>query len=199
MTNFSEATTTPISDAEIMARMMVGDSTAMNELYDRYARPVFSFALRMMGDRELAEELLQEVFLRAWRQAARYSDSRGSLISWLLSITHNMAIDELRKIQRRPQRAGSADPTATLNAIRDEAEPVDELATRSATASVVRAELDRLPPAQREVLELGYFRGLTQREIAEVLNQPLGTIKTRMRLAIRKLQDSEDIQALDVK
>ena len=96
---------TDSTDADLMAHLAAGNTAAMDLLYDRYNRPVYSFAYRMLGDREHAEELLQEVFLRAWRRCSRFSDSRGSLISWLLSITHNMAIDELRKQQRRPRKA----------------------------------------------------------------------------------------------
>lgn len=178
--------------------MAAGDTAAMRTLYERYHRPVFSFALRMMSDRQLAEELLQEVFLRAWRQAHRFTGGRGSVISWLLSITHNMAIDELRKQQRRPRRTESEDSQEALLAIQDDAHSVEDQATQSATADVIREVLDTLPLPQRQVLELGYYKGMTQREIAEHLDEPIGTIKTRMRLAIRKLRDSERIQALDV-
>lgn len=168
----------------------------MEMLYDRYSKPVFSFAYRMLADRDHAEDLVQEVFLRAWRRANRFSDSRGSLISWLLSITHNMAIDEIRKKQRRPQRADSNEPDLLMNSLRDADEPVEEQAVTSANGMVVRSALAEIPENQRMVLELGYFHGLTQREISDRLNVPLGTIKTRMRLALKKLQDSGDIQAL---
>lgn len=168
----------------------------MEVLYDRFNRPVFSFAYRMMGDRNHAEDVMQEVFLRAWRRAARFSETRGTLISWLLSITHNLAIDELRKVQRRPQKADSAEPEFQLATLRDTGESIEEIAIGSEYGQIVREVLAEIPDAQRVVLELGYFRGMTQREIAEHLDTPLGTVKTRMRLALRKLQDSEKIQAL---
>ncbi len=179
-----------------MAALAAGNSAAMAVLYDRYSRPVYSFAYRMVADRDHAEDVMQEVFLRAWRRSARFSEARGSLISWLLSITHNLAIDELRKRQRRPQKADSAEPDLLLETLQDDQEPVEERAVGSVYGSAVRAVLQELPDNQREVLELGYFRGMTQREISDHLNTPLGTIKTRMRLALKKLQDSEDIQAL---
>lgn len=179
-----------------MAAMAAGDSAAMEELYERYNRPVFSFAYRMLGDRDHAEDVMQEVFLRAWRRSGRFSDTRGTLISWLLSITHNMAIDELRKKQRRPQKADAREPDVMMGSLRDTAEPVEETAIRSDTGRAVRKALTEIPENQRQVLELGYFQGMTQREIAESLNIPLGTIKTRMRLAMKKLQDSEIIKAL---
>lgn len=180
-----------------MAHLAAGNPAAMDLLYDRYNRPVYSFAYRMLGDREHAEELLQEVFLRAWRRGSRFSDTRGSLISWLLSITHNMAIDELRKQQRRPRKAESAEPKTLLAALPDVAEPVETQAILADRQRMVRSALAELPDAQRQVLEMGYFNGLTQREIAEQMDVPLGTIKTRMRLGLRKLQDSVDIQALE--
>lgn len=179
-----------------MIALAAGNPAAMGILYDRYGRPVYSFAYRMMADRDHAEDVMQEVFLRAWRRSARFSESRGSLISWLLSITHNLAIDELRKIQRRPQKAQSAEPELLLESLRDDDEPVEDQAVGSVYARAVRQVLKEIPANQREVLELGYFHGMTQREIAVHLDTPLGTIKTRMRLALKKLQGSVDIQAL---
>lgn len=186
-----------ISDAELMVQLAAGNPAAMDLLYDRYNRPVYSFAYRMLGDREHAEDLLQEVFLRAWRRGSRFSETRGSLISWLLSITHNMAIDELRKQQRRPRKADSSEPEMLLSSIQDSAEPVEMQAVWADHQRVVRHALEDLPGSQRQVLEMAYFSGLTQREIAEQLDAPLGTVKTRMRLGLRKLQESVDIQALE--
>lgn len=203
MTRVSQANTTPtapipddISDADLMGAVAAGNSAAMELLYDRYSRPVYSFAYRMLGDRDHAEDLMQEVFLRAWRRSSRFTDTRGSLISWLLSITHNMAIDEIRKRQRRPQKAESTEPDLLMGSLRDTEEPVEERVLSSENGQVIRAALAEIPDNQRIVLELGYFRGMTQREISDRLDVPLGTIKTRMRLALRKLQDSGDIQAL---
>lgn len=185
-----------ISDADLMKALAVGNSAAMEMLYDRYSRPVYSFAFRMLNDRDHAEDITQEVFLRAWRRCSRFSDSRGSLISWLLSITHNMAIDEIRKKQRRPQKAESKEPELLMGTLRDTDVPVETQAVATTTGHVIRGALGEIPENQRIVLELGYFRGMTQREISEHLDVPLGTVKTRMRLALRKLQDSVDIQAL---
>ena len=185
-----------ISDADLMKALATGNSLAMELLYDRYSRPVYSFAYRMMSDRDHAEDITQEVFLRAWRRCSRFSDSRGTLISWLLSITHNMAIDEIRKKQRRPQKAEAKEPELLMGTLRDEDESVEAQAIDTTSGLVIQGALDELPKNQRIVLELGYFRGMTQREISEHLDVPLGTVKTRMRLALRKLQDSGDIQAL---
>lgn len=185
-----------VSDADLMKALMAGNSAAMELLYDRYSRPVYSFAYRMVSDRDHAEDLTQEVFLRAWRRCNRFSDSRGTLISWLLSITHNMAIDEIRKLQRRPQKAESQEPELLMGTLRDTDDTVEAQAVATDSGLVIRGALAEIPDNQRVVLELGYFRGMTQREISERLDVPLGTVKTRMRLALRKLQDSGDIQAL---
>ena len=176
-------------DAVLIREAAAGDTAALETLYDRYSRVVFSFALRIVGDPQIAEEILQEVFFRAWQQGASFQSSRGSLVTWLLSITHNLAIDEIRKRNRRPQKADSAEPEALLAGVRDESQNVeDEVWLGSLRESIVEA-LDQLPPAQREPIELAYFQGLTQREIAEHLNEPLGTIKTRMRLGMLKLRE----------
>lgn len=179
-----------------MHSVAAGNSAAMELLYERYSRPIYSFAYRMLADRDHAEDLMQEVFLRAWRRANRFSDSRGTLISWLLSITHNMAIDEIRKKQRRPQKSESREPELLMGTLRDTDEPVEDQVLTWANGEAIRAALREIPDNQREVLELGYFRGMTQREISDSLDVPLGTVKTRMRLALKKLQDSGEIQAL---
>jgi RNA polymerase sigma-70 factor, ECF subfamily len=147
-----------------------------------------------VGDPQIAEEVLQEVFFRAWQQGSSFKSSRGSLVTWLLSITHNLSIDEIRKRNRRPQRADSAEPEAVLASLSDESQNVeDEVWLGALRESIVEA-LDQLPPAQREPIELAYFQGLTQREIAEQLDEPLGTIKTRMRLGMLKLREHlEDV------
>lgn len=186
------------SDADLIAAMEAGEPGALEALYDRYSRAVFSFALRMLGERAHAEELVQEVFLRAWRQSHRFSTQRGSYITWLLSITHNMAIDEIRKQNRRPKRADADDPVRLLGNLRDGDAPVEDQAVLATVSVQVRAALAQLPEAQRNTIELAYFRGLTQREIADAQGEPLGTVKTRMRLALRKLRDHLDDQGIEL-
>lgn len=166
-----------------------GDGRALEELYERYSRVVMSLALRMLAERGAAEELTQEVFFRAWKQAEAYREVKGSYATWLLSITHNMAIDELRKRQRRPQRADLEDPVAVVANIVDGERSVEDHAWAGALREEVASALDVLPASQRTPIELAYFRGLTQREVAEALDVPLGTIKTRMRLGMRKLRE----------
>ena len=177
------------SDTDLIGRASEGDARALEVLYDRYSRVVYSFALRIVGDPQLAEELLQEVFFRAWQQGAAFRAARGTFITWLLSITHNMAIDEVRKRRRRPQRADNEEPEAALAAVQDEGQDVEEEVWLSSLRTTIAGALEQLPPAQRDAIELAYFQGLTQREIAERLGEPLGTIKTRMRLGIQKLRE----------
>jgi len=178
-----------LDDATLASQVADGSAAALEVLYDRYSRIVLSFATRMLGDRQSGEELLQEVFLRAWQQAHNYSAGRGSFATWLLSITHNMSIDEIRKRRRRPQRADSADPVLMLTNVTDQSPSVEESAELSALRETMSRAIQTLPDAQRRAIELAYYRGLTQREIAEELDEPLGTIKTRMRLGLRKLRD----------
>lgn len=171
-----------------MERVAAGDEAALATLYDRYARVVFAFGLRIVGDRGLAEEVLQEVFFRAWRRADAYQAGRGEPITWLLSLTHNLAIDEVRKRRRRPQKAEGPAPELLLDGVADAGPTVEEEAWRGALRGELAGALATLPPAQREAVSLAYFGGLTQREIAESVGAPLGTIKTRLRLGLDKLR-----------
>jgi len=192
----NDAILAELEDFELVDAMTSGNTQAVEELYDRYSRPVFSFALRLLGDHMQAEELLQEVFFRAWRQGHRFSDQRGSFITWLLSITHNLAIDEIRKQNRRPKRADSADPVLLLNNMTDGLPSVEDQAVLLTVRDQIVAAMATLPESQRSAIELAYFHGLTQREIAEQQGEPLGTIKTRMRLGMRKLREYLDDQGV---
>jgi RNA polymerase sigma-70 factor (ECF subfamily) len=178
-----------LNDADLIARVAEGDASALDVLYDRYSRVVYSFALRIVADPLIAEELLQEVFFRAWQQGRAFRESRGAFVTWLLSITHNMAIDEVRKRRRRPQKADSEEPETVLAAVADASQDVEGEVWLSSLRIMIEAALQQLPSAQREAIDLAYFQGLTQREIAERLGEPLGTIKTRMRLGIQKLRE----------
>ena len=177
------------SDDTLMDGVRRGDGHAIAALYDRYSSLVFSLGLRMLGDRESTEELVQEVFLRAWRQAATYQPSLGRLSSWLLGIARNLAVDELRRRGVRPQRA-AGDPEEQLAQVAStNTESPEEEVVSSAQRAEIQHALATLPPPQRRVMELAYYSGLTQAEIAEQLGDPLGTVKTRMRLATQKLRE----------
>lgn len=178
-----------VSDADLITLVTRGDQDALEVLYERYSRAVYSFSLRIVGDAQVAEEILQEVFVRAWQQGGSFQAARGSLITWLLSITHNLSIDEVRRRKRRPQKADAEEPETILASLPDEGSDVEEEVWLSSLRVSIQDALQQLPAAQREAIELAYFQGLTQREIADVLGEPLGTIKTRMRLGMLKLRE----------
>jgi len=173
-------------DQAALARMAQGDGDAVAELYDRHARPIYSLALRVLGDATEAEDVVQEVFAQAWRQAGRYSASRGAVAAWLLTLARSRAIDRLRAKRVRP--SGVVDDRA-VDQVADAGPPADTQVLSSEQVSRVRAALDELPLLQRAAIELAYFEGLTHAEIAARLEQPLGTVKTRIRLAMTKLRD----------
>lgn len=171
-----------------MAELGEGRVEALERLYDRYSSLVFSVALRVLTDRPLAEDVTQEVFLRLWRRPWSYDPERGRFRSWLMSVTRNRSIDERRRVVRRlrlEEREDDRrpDPPATGRFYDPQLETVLAEERRA-----VREAMTRLPPAQREVIELAYFGGLTQVEIAARTGEPLGTVKTRVRLGIQKLR-----------
>lgn len=158
---------------------------ALDTLYERYSRPVFSLALKILGDREVVEEVVQEVFLRLWTRAESFDPRRGKLLSWLLTITHHRAVDELRRRRSQPEQDGLQDQIASLD---EPASDPSETYSQVEDRETVQRALAQLPDAQRQPIEMAYYGGLTQVEIAETLNEPLGTIKTRMRLGMQKLR-----------
>lgn len=166
--------------------MAQGEGDAVAELYDRHARPVYSLALRILGDVPEAEDVVQEVFSQAWRQASRYNTSRGAVAAWLLMLARSRAIDRLRARRARPK--GDFDERVADNLV-DTGLPVDSQVISGEQIARVRAALDELPMLQKLAIELAYFEGLTHAEIAARLEQPLGTVKTRIRLALMKLRE----------
>ena len=176
------------SDLELLALIGRSDKDALAALYERYGRRVFSLAVRILSDSVTSEEVTQDVFLSIWRRGASYSPDKGKFTTWLFSIAHNRTIDELRR-RRRDLNRGSDDVEEHLDIVSADISPDDSAVAQSEYA-MVREALKALPPEQRQVVELAYFRGLTQAEIAEKMGQPLGTVKTRMRLALKKLRDA---------
>ncbi len=174
-----------LSDEEIVARLMDGESGAMGALYDRYARLVFSLALKILNDSGAAEEVVQEVFVKVWRRAPEYSSERGKFSSWLTGIAHNHAIDELRRRRVRP--SASNDESAAAEVIDESPAPLD-MAMQSLERRRIVDALAEIPAEQRRVIEMAYFEGFTQQEISDRLHEPLGTVKTRMRLGMQKLK-----------
>jgi RNA polymerase sigma-70 factor (ECF subfamily) len=175
-----------VRDEQLIKAVAQGDRRAFETIYDRYAPMVFGLALKTLGDREAAEEAVQGVFWRVWQRAASFDQNRAFL-PWLFSISHNYYIDELRRRRSRPQSVYEDESHPVLSAIPDETD-VGEMALQSEQRRIVLDALQQLPIEQRQALELAYFGGLTQQEIATRLGNPLGTIKTRIRLGLQKLR-----------
>ncbi len=171
-------------DVALIRRMAEGDREAFGRFYDRFAPLVFTFATRLLRTRSEAEDLLQEVFLQVWRQAGSYIQERGSVEAWLITITRSRGIDKLRSIRRRDKGfvpvEGPSGAESELKLEGGQAESEAKL--------MVQGPLARLPEAQQKVLEMAYFDGLTQTEIAARLGEPLGTVKTRMRDGLERLR-----------
>jgi RNA polymerase sigma-70 factor (ECF subfamily) len=175
-----------LADEDLMQLVQRAEASAFEVVYDRHAGAAFSLAYRMCGARQLAEEVVQEAFLSIWRSGARYDRARGSVRTWILGITHHRAIDVLRRgvVQDR-HRASDEGIEERFEA----AERTDVEVARREEALEVRGALDVLPDEQRRAIELAYYGGFTQSEIAEMLGVPIGTVKGRMRLGMEKMRD----------
>jgi RNA polymerase sigma-70 factor (ECF subfamily) len=176
-------------ERELVARMSAGDDGALAQLYDRWSRAVYALVMHLVRDGDDAEDVLEETFWQAWRQASRYEASRGEVGTWLLTIARSRALDRLRarrRLREEPLTPVMVNDPETLGAKGDPSRGAELAEQRTLVAGALRA----LPPEQRQVLELAYYGGLSQTEIADRTGQPLGTVKTRARLAIQKLRES---------
>jgi RNA polymerase sigma-70 factor (ECF subfamily) len=171
-----------------MAQLADGEIDALEVLYERYSTLVFSLGLRILRDPQLAEDVVQEVFIRLWRRPASYDPARGRFVSWLMSVSRNRALDEQRRVSRRLRAEETDDDPAHELPTNDRFDDPQASVLLEELRRRVREAMTRLPPAQRQVIELAYFRGLTQVEIAQRTGEPLGTIKTRVRLGMNKLR-----------
>jgi RNA polymerase sigma-70 factor, ECF subfamily len=177
-------------DIDILARISAGDTVALGELYDRYTPLMFPVALRIVGTREEAEDVMQEVWLQVWRTSSSYDVRRGPLPAWLLTITRTRALDRVRSGSARARREDQARndaPVAVMPANHTE---------HASSREAVRRAFDKLEPHHRQVLELAYWQGLSQAEIAEKMKTPLGTVKSWTRQALLKLRERVPVEAL---
>jgi RNA polymerase sigma-70 factor (ECF subfamily) len=177
---------TAAEDQVAVERMARGEHDGLAELYDRHGRLVYSLALRIVRDGGDAEDIVQEVFSQVWRQSARFDVTRGNVAAWLVTLTRTRAIDLLR---RRRVRADVSVPTNPDDRA-DQAPGQDVQVEWQSRAAQVKRALDALPPLQRMAVELAFYDGLTHAEIAEQLEVPLGTVKTRVRQGLLKLRES---------
>jgi len=174
------------ADIDVVQRLAAGDRDAVAELYDRHAARIMGLAIRIVRNSSDAEDVVQEVFSQAWRTAPNYQPARGPVAGWLLMMARTRAIDRLRSRQARRDAADGAD----LDGLPADVAPVSEQLIASQQAARVREAMMTLPVEQRAALELAYFEGLTQTEIAERTQTPLGTVKTRIRTALTSLRRS---------
>ena len=170
-------------DPDLVRNIAAGREDALSVLYDRFHRQCFSFAIRILGSESDAEEAVQETFVRLWRSSSQYDSSKAGVGSWVLSITRNLCIDELRRRRRRapevPIAEDGPDPPAN--------DRTDLEAERTIMGEQIRAALQGLSPEQRSAIELVYFHGLTSQEVGHVLNVPAPTVRSRLRLGLLKL------------
>jgi RNA polymerase sigma factor (sigma-70 family) len=178
-----------LDDRALVGRVVEGDGGALEALYGRYGRPCYGLARRILADEQLAQDVVQEVFLTVWRDASRFDAGRGGFSSWLLSMTHHKAVDSVRREENLRKRR------TTVEQLEVRATPVpgpDDEVWTTLRGERVREALHLLPQPQREALVLAYFGGYTQREIAGLTSTPLGTVKTRMLAGMRRMRDGLD-------
>jgi len=188
-------------DIALITAISAGNSAALEVLYDRYSATVYRMALRIVKNQELAEEIVQEAFWRVWRRSSSFAHERGRVVQWLFGITHNLCIDELRRIRSRPISVYEDVEHPLIQQMPDQRTDVAGEVWQGEQRRAIVTALEELPASQREAIELAYFGGLSQQEIAQKLDSPLGTIKTRVRLGLQKLKaalSSQGMQPADV-
>jgi RNA polymerase sigma-70 factor (ECF subfamily) len=178
-----------LDDRALVARVSEGDGAALEALYGRYGTACYSLARRIITDAQLAQDVVQEVFLTVWRDSHRFDAGRGAFSSWLLSMTHHKSVDAVRREENHRKRRS---PAEVLDDRPDDTGGVADQAWSTIRGERVRAALQTLPAVQREALALAYFGGYTQREIAGITGNPLGTVKSRMLNGMRVLKDALD-------
>lgn len=172
-----------IEDQTLLSQVTRGDQRAFVALYERYSSRVYTLILYMVNDRMLAEEILQETFLRVWSRANQYNPERGSVLIWLLAIARRTVLERLRFESRRPAVDDGEEPSVLLESL-----PEPETTSEEARWRSLHLAVQSLPAEQRKLIELAYYQGLSQSEIADMLNLPLGTVKTRLRTGMMHLR-----------
>ncbi len=189
MTRPSRAPSDVVSDVELVRAIADGQHSALEEVYARYGRIVFSLARRIIVDSGLAEDVAQEVFLALWRDPSKFDETRGAFGTWLLSLTHHRAVDAVRREESVRRRRNKVAEQVESGALTDIEPAVAEQAWFTVRRDRVKLALGNLPDPQREALTLAYFGGYTQREVAALTGTPLGTVKTRMLAGMRRLRE----------
>jgi RNA polymerase sigma factor (sigma-70 family) len=175
-------------DADLVRRIRAGDPGAIDGLYERFRRPAFALARRILADDVLAEDVLQDVFVTVWRDPGAFDRSRGSVASWVLTMVHHKAVDAVRREESHRRRKARAEEDLARSVPIATRDVEDEVLSRGVSERV-RAALGGLPGVQREALALAYYGGYTQREVAALTGAPLGTVKTRMLAGMRRLRE----------
>lgn len=178
-----------LADEDLVVQVAGGDERSFEVLYDRHGKVAWSLAFRLLGEREAAEDLVQEAFLAVWNGAAGYSQAKGSVRTWILSILHHRAVDRLRQVSASRRRQEALEQVAMIEPAAPDAA---EVAIARVEATEVRSALADVPGDQREVLRLAYYGGYTHHEIAGMLSLPLGTVKSRMRLGLERVRRNID-------
>jgi RNA polymerase sigma-70 factor (ECF subfamily) len=189
----------PQTDHQLVAAMANGDAAAIEPLYDKFSRAVFTLLVRIVKDRSTAEDLLQDVFASAWQHAVRFDPAKGEVLPWLLGIGHNAALNELRRRRRRPQAADLPNvehAELLFGRLADPSPTPDEVVWFEIRRGDLRRALSQLPEADRTVIEL-FATGHSQSEIAGLLESPLGTVKTRMRRGLQRLREAAERQEFE--
>ena len=185
----SQEETAQVSDSQLFTEIVAKKTWALSTLYDRYSAHLFGLAVKILNDQQLAEDVLQDLFLYLWNNSDKFSQSRGNAFSWVTIICRNRCIDQLRSKQRKTQSSGLMNEEIVRNITIDESESPFEIVSYNEKQKQVSGALQQLPEEQRRPIEMAYFEGLSQTEISAELQQPLGTIKTRMRLGMQKLRN----------
>lgn len=191
-----------MNDEHLVSCVVGGDHEALETLYDRHVRGCYGLALKIVRDPYVAEEIVQEVFIKLWQRPASFSPERGKFAGWLLTLVHNRALDKLRQIKREinfcvvPFQTEATEGSSLADLLPDTSRgPYDQLWAKD-KGRAVRASLQQLGESQRQTITMAYFEGLTQKEIAERLHEPLGTIKTRTRSALAQLRRLAVLQSV---